>query len=75
MCLLLQKTFAMDPINGVIKVNSALNRDYVVEMSFEILVEDVASTAIGRQTATCKFLLSDHELCIASDTQEKCESM
>ena len=54
--LLLQETFSMGPIDGIIRVNSALNRDYVVEMSFEIVVQDVDPSAIGVQTATCRSL-------------------
>ena len=46
----------MGPIDGIIRVNSALNRDYVVEMSFEIVVQDVDPSAIGVQTATCRSL-------------------
>ena len=53
-----QNSFAMDPITGIITVNQLLDRDYVVEMSFDIEARDEAIDAIrpNEQIATSKKL-------------------
>ena len=55
-----QNSFAMDPITGIITVNQLLDRDYVVEMSFDIEARDEAIDAIrpNEQIATSKKLSS-----------------
>jgi hypothetical protein len=51
---MLQKTFTIDPVSGRITTAQGLDRDYVVEMSFDVIATDRAQSAIYNlpQTAT-----------------------
>lgn len=53
-----RELFDIEQTNGIIRVKSALNREYVVEIAFVVKVQDVHETAIGEQTATSRVTIT-----------------
>nr|KAG5714951.1 hypothetical protein BaRGS_000439 [Batillaria attramentaria] len=54
----LEALFGINQASGVISVQGTLDRDYVVEVSFVIKVEDVDDSAIGTQTGTSRVTIT-----------------
>lgn len=53
-----RELFDIEQTTGIIRVKSALNREYVVEIAFVVKVQDVHETATGEQTATSRVTIT-----------------